>query len=449
MFPFFPRQSSFPHFPTDFSRVPAPFNIPTTSTTTTTVRPTTKPSTTSTTPKTIKTKATTKTPTTIADHLIGGFLPVLINSKGTPPSSSPVELSPVSDTGASLNGTTKFEAIHFSSSNKPIKTTIHASDLNLEDKQPSKPSAYSKSKVEYFGYKPTSDQDEWEDGDDSSGADGGNDKNDQSSSISINSSTKEKEESAITVIDTSIPSTQVIHKIVNDSNGVRLENIYPIVDNNSKKSISSSSSSSSKSITSTNKPSEADIVGKASKSVPINSNVSLKNTTNTSHEDQQPHIETKFAANGTISVHSSSHSSSDHDPIPEGIEDEGDENIAPLIPNDFTPANGTDDAILSHIMSLISDNSTPPEVKIVSRSDGNTVQSTHVEIHHNLRKRSANAFVERRMAPLEVDSVYQIPSKEKLAMNSAISRSFQASFSVLCWNLLTISLTRYLLSLFS
>ncbi|XP_074605545.1 protein Skeletor, isoforms B/C-like [Brevipalpus obovatus] len=443
------RPSPFPHFPTDFSRVPAPFSIPTTwTTTTTTVKPTTKPSITSTTPKTIKTKATTKTPTTIADHLIGGFLPVLINSKGTPPSSSPVEISSVSDAGTSLNGTTKFEAIHFSSSNEPTKTTIQASDLNLEDRQPSKPSAYSKSKVEYFGYKPTSDQNEWEDGGDN--ADGTNDKHDHLSSTVANSSTKEKEESAITVIDTSIPSTQVIHKIVNDSNGVRLENIYPIVDNNnSKKSISSSSlsSSSSKSINSTSKSSEADIVGKASTSVPINSNISLKNTT-TSHADHQPHIETKFAANGTISVHSSSHSN-DHDPIPEGIEDEGDENIAPLIPNDFTPANGTDDAILSHIMSLISDNSIPPEVKIVSRSDGNTVQSTHVEIHHNLKKRSAAAFIERRTATLEVDSVNQIPSKEKLAMNSAISRSFSASFSLLCWNLLSISLARCLLSTFS
>lgn len=52
-------------------------------------------------------------------------------------------------------------------------------------------------------------------------------------------------------------------------------------------------------------------------------------------------------------------------------------------------SNSTDDAILSHIMSLIADNAAPPEVKIVSKSDG-TVSSTHVEVHHNLSKRSAH-----------------------------------------------------------
>ncbi|RWS12065.1 protein Skeletor: isoforms D/E-like protein, partial [Dinothrombium tinctorium] len=60
----------------------------------------------------------------------------------------------------------------------------------------------------------------------------------------------------------------------------------------------------------------------------------------------------------------------------------------PKIPLLNITTNGTDDAILSHIMSLIAEGATPPEVKISSQRKG-SIQSTHVEIHRkSVHKRS-------------------------------------------------------------
>lgn len=308
---------------------------------------------------------------TIGLNLHGGFVPVLINSKSSEMISSSrvpeaIEIIPLTDSEINM---TQFLFPKIKPQSTATPNLGKPNELHYSIRQPGsniKLNNKDGEKIEYLGYLT-----EEEDNDDS-GGDNADDRNNKDVKKPGNGKGK-------TVPD------QVYHAVLNDGKGaVRFENVFPIVPHSEVEETKIESSDEH--ILKT--PLEMILEDEKDKAV-TEIIKDEKNETDLSSIEAS-HSNVMNAYNKLISnqfnakEYTDPRSSPDYELSQTDLVD-SDSSAIPSIASKNT--SDTDDAILAHILSLIADNATPPEVKIITHQNGH-IHSTNVEIHHKLSKRS-------------------------------------------------------------